>query len=153
MYLTFVMLKASCPILIAEDDPNDVYLLQHAFEAASLEDSLHFVSDGQEAIEYLRGTGKFANRSVYPLPGLVLLDLKMPRRTGFEVIEWMRGQSQWKLIPIVILSASAIAEDVNRAYTLGANAYMVKPAELSALKRLIATIGEFWSAGEIPQIE
>jgi CheY-like chemotaxis protein len=145
-------LKTHYPILIAEDDPNDAYLLQHVFQAASFESSLHFVSDGQEAIEYLRGTGKFANRLAYPLPGLVLLDLKMPRQTGFEVIEWMRGESKWKLLPIVVLSASSIAEDVNQAYALGANAYMVKPAEFAALKRLIATIAEFWRAGEIPVV-
>jgi DNA-binding response OmpR family regulator len=84
------------------------------------------------------------------MPKLVLLDLKMPRLNGFDVIEWMRRHQPWKLTPIIILSSSALPQDVNRAYELGANAYMVKPADFRALERLFRTIADFWNAGITP---
>jgi CheY-like chemotaxis protein len=146
-------MKHAYPILIVEDDANDVFLVQHAFRATSLPNPLHFVHDGQSAMEYLRGEGQFADRSRFPFPGLVLLDLKLPRRNGFEVLEWMRKDACCKLMPVIILSSSALAEDVNRAYNLGANAYMVKPADFRALERLLATIGRFWQVGEPPRFE
>ncbi|MCI0748548.1 MAG: response regulator [Verrucomicrobia subdivision 3 bacterium] len=137
-------------ILIAEDDPNDVFFLKISFRDSGISNPVQFVSDGEEAIAYLEGTGSFADRRLHPLPGLVLLDLKMPRKSGFEVISWMRHHSAFKLIPIIVLSGSAIVEDVNRAYEMGVNAYMIKPASNLALERLVRTIAEFWGAAHRP---
>lgn len=141
------------PILLVEDDPNDVWLVKHAFQTAGINQPLHTVNDGQEAIDYLQGVGPFADRHAFPLPKLVLLDLKMPRLNGFDVIGWMRRHYPSKLTPIIVLSSSALPQDVNRAYELGANAYMVKPADFRALERLFRTIADFWNAGVTPSTE
>lgn len=141
------------PILLVEDDPNDVWLVKHAFQSASISNPLRIVNDGQDAVDYLKGQGQYSDRNAFPLPKLVLLDLKMPRLNGFDVIGWMRHHHPWKLTPIIILSSSALPQDVNRAYELGANAYMVKPADYRALERLFRTIADFWNAGETPTAE
>jgi CheY-like chemotaxis protein len=146
-------MEANFPILLVEDDPNDVWLVKHAFQNANISNPLRIVNDGQEAIDYLKGGGAYSDRGAFPLPKLVLLDLKMPRLNGFDVIGWMRRHYPWKLTPIIILSSSALPQDVNRAYELGANAYMVKPADYRALERLFRTIADFWSAGETPTTE
>jgi len=146
-------MEANFPILLVEDDPNDVWLVKHAFQSANISNPLRIVNDGQEAIDYLKGLGAYSDRGAFPLPKLVLLDLKMPRLNGFDVIGWMRRHYPWKLTPIIILSSSALPQDVNRAYELGANAYMVKPADYRALERLFRTIADFWNAGETPTTE
>ena len=146
-------MEANFPILLVEDDPNDVWLVRHAFQSANISNPLRIVNDGQEAIDYLKGNGAYSDRGAFPLPKLVLLDLKMPRLNGFDVIGWMRRHYPWKLTPIIILSSSALPQDVNRAYELGANAYMVKPADYRALERLFRTIADFWNAGETPTSE
>jgi CheY-like chemotaxis protein len=146
-------MEANFPILLVEDDPNDVWLVKHAFQSANISNPLRIVNDGQEAIDYLKGHGAYSDRGAFPLPKLVLLDLKMPRLNGFDVIGWMRRHYPWKLTPIIILSSSALPQDVNRAYELGANAYMVKPADYRALERLFRTIADFWNAGETPTTE
>jgi CheY-like chemotaxis protein len=146
-------MKRSFPILLVEDEPDDVFFVERAFHTADIKHPLFTVGDGQEAIHYLSGKGKYADRAAYSLPQLVLADLKMPRLTGFDLIEWMRKDEQCRLVPIIILSSSGLPADVNRAYALGANAYMVKPAEARALERLFQTIAEFWLAGEKPEIK
>ena len=146
-------MEANFPILLVEDDPNDVWLVKHAFQSANISNPLRIVNDGQEAIDYLKGNGAYSDRGAFPLQKLVLLDLKMPRLNGFDVIGWMRRHYPWKLTPIIILSSSALPQDVNRAYELGANAYMVKPADYRALERLFRTIADFWNAGETPTTE
>jgi CheY-like chemotaxis protein len=146
-------MDANFPILLVEDDPNDVWLVKHAFQSSNIANPLRIVNDGQEAIDYLNGQGQYGDRAAFPLPKLVLLDLKMPRLNGFDVIGWMRRHHPSKLTPIIILSSSALPQDVNRAYELGANAYMVKPADYRALERLFRTIADFWNAGETPTTE
>jgi CheY-like chemotaxis protein len=148
-----LVMEANFPILLVEDDPNDVWLVKHAFQSAHISNPLRIVNDGQEAIDYLKGSGAYGDRGAFPTPKLVLLDLKMPRLNGFDVIGWMRQHYPWKLTPIIILSSSALPQDVNRAYELGANAYMVKPADYRALERLFRTIADFWNAGETPTTE
>ncbi|MDB6027483.1 MAG: response regulator [Verrucomicrobiales bacterium] len=113
-------------ILLAEDNPDDAFIFQTMFKRARLPHLLHRVEDGQEAIVWLSGEGKYANRDQYPLPGLLLLDLKMPIKTGFEVMEWLRTQKQFKALPIVILSSSEETADVKRATELGAAKYFLK---------------------------
>src|SRR5687767_9339564 len=141
------------PVLLVEDSPDDVWLVRRAFTSAGLEHPLFAVEDGGQAIDYLCGKGQYADRKAFPLPSLVIADLKMPRVDGFQLIKWMRGDTPARIIPIIVMSSSALAQDVNRAYELGANAYMVKPANYLALERLFRTIADFWNAGEKPTTE
>src|SRR5687767_9482039 len=138
------------PILLAEDRPDDVFLMERALQKVKSRHPLRVVTDGQKAIEYLSGQGEYSDRVAFPFPGLVILDLKMPGVGGFEVVEWMRKTPQTRLTPIIILSTSALPEDINRAYELGANAYMIKPTDHRSLERLLQTIGEFWLASLAP---
>jgi CheY-like chemotaxis protein len=137
-------------ILLVEDRADDVLFFERALQRTSFDHPLHTVPDGQTAIEYLSGTAVYANRTAFPFPSLIILDLKTPRLGGFDVIQWMRLNPATKLTPIIVLSSSADPQDINRAYQLGANAFMVKPADHRALDRLLRTIGEFWLASETP---
>src|SRR5262249_10256931 len=138
------------PVLLAEDDDNDVILLETAFRAADISNPLRVTRDGQDAIDYLSGAGKFSDRIGNPLPCLIILDLKMPRRTGIEVLEWLRGCQGLKRIPTVFLSSSAHAYDVERAYELGANGFLVKPASVKARADLARAIKSFWLDFNLP---
>jgi len=124
-------------ILVAEDDPTDAYFFQRAFRRGGLPAVLHFVRDGQEVIDYLNGVGAFADRTAHPLPQLVLLDLKMPRLNGFDVLEWVRAQPGFKNLQMVIFSSSDEARDIDKAYGLGANWYLVKPHSMDELTALV----------------
>jgi CheY-like chemotaxis protein len=131
-------------LLIAEDDENDVFFLKHAFQQAEIKNQLHFVHDGQEAIDYLAGIGEFSNRTQYPLPALLILDLKMPRKTGMEVLKWLADQPELRRLPVVVFTSSAHQKDVERAYELGANAFVVKPSTNSRRLDLAKVIKGFW---------
>jgi len=132
-------------VLLVEDDLNDIFLVKRAFKMARLPEPLHVVTDGQEAINYLKGQGKYADRQSYPLPKLIVMDIKMPRLTGFEVLEWVKGDGGLlRRIPIVIVSSSDNPADINRAYELGANAYMVKPMNFKAVEHLFESITHYW---------
>src|SRR3954469_4578730 len=112
-------------ILLVEGDPNDVMLIQRAFQKAGLRNCLRIARDGEEAIEYLSGSGAFADRERFPSPFLMLLDLKMPGTDGFEVLKWARGEPELKRLLIVVLTSSNLQSDVDKAYELGANSYLV----------------------------
>lgn len=131
-------------VLIAEDDPGDVFLLQRAFNAAQVPASLHFVRDGQEAIDYLEGESGFGDREAYPLPDLMLLDLKMPRLNGFDVLSWLRQQPGLKRLLVTILTSSDQPQDINRAYDLGANSYLLKPHSSNQLSELVKRVEKYW---------
>ena len=131
-------------ILYAEDDPNDVFFIKHAFAKVGVANPLQTVKDGQAAIQYLAGEGAFADRRRYPLPCLVLLDIKMPRATGFDVLHWMQDQRHLRNIPVIIFSASAFPFDIERAYELGANAYVVKPVTVAERLAFAEAIHRFW---------
>ena len=131
-------------VLLVEDDLNDIFLVKRAFKMARLNTPLQVVTDGEEAIEYLRGEGKYADRKAHPMPGLIVMDIKMPRKSGFEVIEAIKGDGPLRRIPIVIVSSSDRPGDINRAYEMGANAYMVKPMDFREVERLFETITHYW---------
>src|SRR6266516_722368 len=132
-------------ILLAEDDPNDVILFQRAMERASLSaDSLKVGRDVEEAISYLSGQGIYADRDLYPLPALLLLDLKMPRKSGPEVLSWLRKQPQLRSLIVVFLTSSDSAEDVRLAYEAGANSYLVKPVEFTEMVEMIRNVSYYW---------
>jgi CheY-like chemotaxis protein len=132
-------------ILLAEDDLDHILLIRHAFKQAGLVNPLQVVRTGEEAIAYLQGTGKFSNRDEYPLPGLILLDLKMPRKDGFEVLQWIRQQpANLSSLRIVVLTSSDEMKDVNRAYALGANSFLTKPLDFRDFVQLSQAIKGYW---------
>jgi CheY-like chemotaxis protein len=131
-------------ILVAEDDPTDAFFLERAFSKLGVPIALHFVRDGQEVIDYLSGEGEFANRSAHPSPDLLVLDLKMPRVDGFEVLNWVRQHPRLKLLPVIIFSSSAQNTDINRAYDLGANSYLVKPHATEDLLVVVEKLKNYW---------
>src|ERR1700722_11791861 len=131
-------------ILMAEDDDNDVFFLERAFKQAQIANPINRVKDGEDAISYLQGAGSFANRDEFPPPYLILLDLKMPRKNGFEVITWVRQQPGLKRLPIVVLTSSKEDPDVNRAYEVGANTYLVKPVKFEGLVDMMRALNLYW---------
>ncbi len=140
-----MMNKTPYTVLLVEDDLNDIFLVKRAFKLARINNPLQVVTDGEEAINYLRGEGKFADRETYPLPKLIVMDIRMPRCSGFEVLEWVKGSGRpLRRIPVVIVSSSDDANDINRAYELGANAYMVKPVDFKEVEHLFQSITHYW---------
>ena len=127
------LINVTLNILVAEDNADDVFLLRHAFKRAGLDGPLFVVTDGVEAIAYLNGDGVFADRAAHPLPDLLLLDLNMPRKDGFEVLEWVRANPRWARLMVHVLTASSRVTDVERAYELHANSYTVKPNRMDQL--------------------
>lgn len=132
------------PILVVEDEPDAIILLQHAFAKAGIRNPVHTAHDGDHAIAYLRGEGRYADRSANPLPHLVLLDLKLPRCSGLEVLEWIRAQPEFRGLPVVVLTSSKERSDVRRAYVGGANSYLVKPSSLAGLIELVTAFRDYW---------
>src|SRR5438094_4878289 len=119
-------------VLLVEDEPNDVFFMQQAMKKAGVVNPIRVASDGQQAIDYFEGTGKFANRVEFPLPCLVLLDLKLPYVMGLDVLKWLREQPGLPIV-VVVLTSSRNDADIKTAYHLRANAYLVKPPELGKL--------------------
>jgi CheY-like chemotaxis protein len=138
------MTKSRYEILLVEDDPNDILFVERAFRQANINNSINIVNNGDEAVAYLSGEKQYANREDYPLPLLILLDLKLPRRSGLEVLEWLRQQPILKRIPVVVLTSSRESIDVNRAYEIGVNSYLIKPVKFDALIKMMETINIFW---------
>lgn len=132
------------PVLAAEDEETDRFILQRAFSRAELTCPLTLVADGQQAIDYLCGGAPFSDRKVHPFPALLLLDLKMPRMTGFDVLEWLGARPEFNCLPVVVLTSSAHASDVQKARQLGALDYIVKPHEFSQLVKILRELGERW---------
>jgi CheY-like chemotaxis protein len=131
-------------ILLVEDDENDVLLIQRAFRKVKLSNPMQVVNDGEEAIAYLRGDFAYSDRERNPLPVMILLDLKLPRIGGHDVLKWLRSQEALKRIPVVVLTSSKESADVNRAYDLGANSYLVKPVQFEALINMVKNIDLYW---------
>ncbi|KAB8317634.1 response regulator [Tolypothrix campylonemoides VB511288] len=132
-------------ILLVEDDPNDILLTQRAFRKANLTNAvLQIVTDGDTAVAYLSGVGEYADRDRYPLPVVVLLDLKLPRRSGHEILAWLRQQPELKRLLVVILTSSNHRSDINQAYDLGANSYLLKPVGLTALVEVVQALNLYW---------
>ena len=131
-------------ILLVEDDPNDVFLIQRAFRKANLANPIQVMNDGEAAVQYLSGQEPYADRDRYPLPMLMLLDLKLPRRSGLEVLEWLKQQPKLKRVPVVVLTSSREHTDLNRAYDLGANSYLVKPVAFDSLLNMVQTLNQYW---------
>jgi len=130
--------------LLVEDNDNDVSLLRRAFLKARIVNPLHVVRNGEEAIEYLSGAGKYKNRLEYPLPSLVLLDLKMPGLDGFDVLRWIRNDADLRSLRVVVLTSSDELRDINLAYQLGANSFLVKPADFERFVEISQALNGYW---------
>jgi DNA-binding response OmpR family regulator len=138
------------PILIVEDNEDHALLLQRAFTKAEPTIALFVVDNGDAAIAYLSGDGSYADRTEFPLPTLLLLDLKLSGRSGLEVLAWLRQQRGLKRLPVIAFTTSQQPDDVDRAYDLGANAYLIKPARFDHLLAQVQALQRFWLAWNIP---
>ena len=133
-------------ILLIEDSENDALLMQRALQKSAIPDGVHIARSGKEAIEYLKGVGPFSNRQEFPLPQLILLDLQMPEMHGLKVLEWIRSQPEFRSTVIIVLSSSRLTGDIQLAYKLGSNSYLVKPPTLEMLYQTVSAIAQYWLA-------
>lgn len=138
------MTNQAFTILHVEDDPNDVLLVERAVRKSNSAALIRSVGDGDKAVAYLNGVETFSKRDQFPVPNLVLLDLKMPRKTGLEVLAWIRAQPQLKRLPVVVFTSSKHDQDINQAYELGANSYLVKPVGFDSLLETVKQIQAYW---------
>lgn len=137
-------IKNQVPILIADDDKEDCEMIRDAFQESRLLNNLHFVHDGEELMSYLKRQGKYEDYSKYPMPGLILLDLNMPKKDGRECIQEIKNNCDLRQIPIVVLTTSQAEEDVIRSYNLGVNSLITKPVEFSSLVQIMKELGHYW---------
>jgi CheY-like chemotaxis protein len=137
---------------VVEDDENDTFLLQRAFQKNGIDLPVHVCGDGADAVEYLSATGKYADRTKFPFPRVLITDLKMPRSNGFDLLGWLQKHPECNLIPKIVLSASADQGDVTRAYQLGANCYFQKPSEFDELCRIVELANRFWLKALVPPL-
>ena len=131
-------------ILYAEDDPEDRMLVEDAMEESRLANELHFVEDGEELMDYLHRRGKFTELSNRSLPGLILLDLNMPKKDGREALREIRADELLRRIPVVVLTTSKAEEDIIRSYELGTNSFIIKPVTFESLVDIVKTLGKYW---------
>lgn len=129
-------------MLVVEDSEDDVFILTRAFKDSNLGNPVHVVEDGQKAIEYLSGVGEFGNRDEFPMPFLVLLDLKLPFKDGLEILEWIQKQPFAEDLHVVVLTSSAEERDVTKAYHLGARSYLTKPPTAKVLREMMTALNE-----------
>ncbi|MCI0745400.1 MAG: response regulator [Verrucomicrobia subdivision 3 bacterium] len=140
-------------VLYAEDEENDVMLMRIAWNKAGVTNPLQVVPDGEAAVAYLAGEGKYADRGVYPMPCLMLLDLKLPKIPGLDVLKWIRARPAIQTLQVVVLSSSDQPRDVHAAYARGANAYLVKPANTERLTEMALSLKDFWLSRAQPPPE
>jgi CheY-like chemotaxis protein len=136
-------------MLVAEDNDDELWLLQSALALAGISPMATIVRDGKQVIDYLEGRDGFENRQFYPLPKVVLMDLRMPTLDGFEVLAWMKENRRFRNIPVVMMSCSRHPADVQKAYRLGAHCYVVKPVNLHDFQRLIDATFVFWGKSQV----
>ena len=138
-------------ILVVEDEPNDAELLKMAFKRNTILNPIQQVNDGLDAIAYLNGEGIYTDRKRYPFPEVLILDLKMPRMNGLELLAWIRDHPDFKVIPTIIMSSSRQDLDIKKAYELGANTYLVKPSSFNELARMVRSAHDYWAMSVKPR--
>jgi len=136
--------SASSPILIADDDPDDHLLIQTALEENHLTNPLIFVENGEELMDYLYQKGKYADPNKFVRPGIILLDLNMPRKDGREALREIKSNPQLRQIPVLVLTTSNLVEDIKQSYALGANSYMLKPTTFEGLSDILQVMETYW---------
>jgi CheY-like chemotaxis protein len=132
------------PVLLIEDEKSDVILISEAFERAGVQNPIVSVSDGDEALALLEGVGEYKDRTKYPLPAFILLDLKLPGMHGLQLLKWIRSKKDLRLIPVVVLTNSADPTDIKSAYEAGANSYLLKPGDRKEIWRIVELIQNYW---------
>ncbi|HEU6448483.1 MAG TPA: response regulator [Verrucomicrobiae bacterium] len=147
------MKKYHATIMVIEDDPNDQHLIELAFRKIGVTDPIQIMSDGAEAIAYMKGEGKYADREKFVYPTFIMTDLKMPRADGFAVLEFLKSNPAWKVIPTIVLSASPDLDDIKKAYMLGASSYHIKPNGFDALQNQLETINAYWMTCQVPEVD
>jgi CheY-like chemotaxis protein len=146
-------MKPNYSILVVEDDDSDFFLLERAFRKNNIENPIFRVKDGLEGLHYLQGSNEYADRTKFPFPDVVILDLKTPRMSGLELLAWIRDHPECRVVPTVIMSSSQQDVDVSKAYELGANTYFVKPTTFQDLIELTNSIQDYWLRGARPSIK
>ena len=139
-------------ILVVEDDPNDCFLIERVLRKIGVTSPIHVVHDGAEAVAYMTGEGKYADREKFQYPTFIMTDLKMPV-DGFAVLEFLKKNPEWKIIPAVVLSASRDLDDIKKAYILGASSYHVKPQSMDLLSDQLKILHDYWLTCEVPQVD
>jgi CheY-like chemotaxis protein len=140
-------------ILLVDDDEDDLVMFERAIRKAGVPALLRTARDGLEGLEYIEGIGKYADRETYPIPSVLILDLKMPRLSGMELLSWIHEHVEYQVIPTIVMSSSSLQSDVRKAYELGANTYMVKTQDLRLLTRRIQLLYEYWMTSAKPSVE
>jgi CheY-like chemotaxis protein len=131
-------------ILLVEDNEDDVFLMERAIKGAGIINPLFVVEDGQEAIDYLSGAGRYSNRDIHPIPSIVFLDLKLPIKGGLDVLRWIRSKTELETLVVIVLTSSNEPSDLKQSYRLGANSYVVKPPTASQLLDLAKAFKWYW---------
>ncbi len=131
-------------ILIADDDAEDRMLIRDALVEIRLKNNLHFVEDGEQLLDLLKNTGKYSDQEMYPRPGIILLDLNMPRKDGREALKEIKADPSLRNIPIIILTTSKAEEDILRTYDLGVSSFITKPVSFGGLVEIMQTLNKYW---------
>ncbi len=147
------MVDKSFVILMAEDNEHDIIATKRAFKKNNIVNPLHVVRDGEECLDYLHQRGKYSQPGTAPEPGILLLDIRMPKMDGLEVLEKLKADKNYSRLPVVILTSSQEEEDRLKSYDLGANAYIVKPVGFDNFGKAIKTINLFWQLVELPNMD
>ena len=139
--------------MVVDDDPNDLIFIERAFRAIGVKSPIHTVTGGREAIAYMMGEGKFADRAAYAYPTFITTDLKMPEADGFAVLEHLKNNPEWAVIPTVVLTSSRDPDDIKKAYMLGASSYHVKPSSTEDLRHQLKVLHDYWVTCEVPEVD
>lgn len=146
--------QKSIVILIADDDAEDRMLVKDALDEGRLKNDIHFVENGEELVDYLNNRGKFSDKDKYPTPGLILLDLNMPKKDGREALKEIKNDPHLRLIPVVVLTTSKAEEDILRTYDMGVSSFITKPVTFTALVDVMKTLSKYWfEIVELPKID
>jgi CheY-like chemotaxis protein len=140
-------------IMVVDDDPNDLFLIERAFRAIGVKDPIHTINGGLNAIAYIKGEGQFSDRKVYAYPTFITTDLKMPEADGFAVLEHLKNNPEWAVIPTVVLTSSQDLDDIKKAYMLGCSSYHVKPNSTDGLQAQLKVLHDYWLTCEVPQVD
>jgi CheY-like chemotaxis protein len=140
-------------IMIVDDDPNDCFLIERAFRKIGVTDPIHTLNGGREAIAYMMGEGKYADRKTYAYPTFISTDLKMPDMDGLSVLQHLRNNPEWSVIPTVVLTSSRDLDDIKKAYMLGASSYHVKPNSAEDLRTQLKVLHDYWMTCEVPEVD
>lgn len=140
-------------ILLVDDDADFLMFAERAFRQNGVQGPIHQVYDGVEAIAYMKGEGKFGNRETYAYPTFIMTDLNMPKADGFAVLQHLKGNPEWAIIPSVVFTSSSDLDDIKKSYMLGASSYHVKPHSLEELRRHLEILHDYWMTCETPQVD